>query len=98
MTNVLHNLSRMTLGLPSLTGTIIDRIYDEDAALFWPLIRPEPRRRPAFTWSALSPLALPDLPEDIGRQTGRAPSIGSQLLLAAVPPALRIRERSQLLA
>jgi hypothetical protein len=68
MTNVLQNLSRLALGLPSLTGTIIDRMYDEDAALFWPLIRPEPRHHPAFTWSALSPLALPDLPETIGRQ------------------------------
>jgi hypothetical protein len=67
-TNVLYNLSRLALGLPSLTGTIIDRMYDEDAAVFWPLARPEPRRRPALTWSALSPLALPDLPEEIGRR------------------------------
>jgi hypothetical protein len=68
MTNVLYNLSRLALGLPSLTGTIIERMYDEDSALFWPLVRPQPRRRPALTWSALSPLALPDLPEEIGRR------------------------------
>ncbi len=67
-TNVLYNLSRLALGLPSLTDTIIARMYDEREALFRPLARPEPRRRPAFTWSGLSPLALPDLPEDIGHQ------------------------------
>ena len=67
-TNVLYNLSRQALGLPSLTDTIIARMYEETEALFRPIARPEPRRRSPVTWSALSPLALPDLPEDIGRQ------------------------------
>ena len=68
MTNVLLSLSRSALGLPSLTNTIIERMYDEDSGLFELIARPELARRPALTWTALSPLALPDLPEAIGRR------------------------------
>jgi Mannosylglycerate hydrolase MGH1-like glycoside hydrolase domain len=68
VTNVLYNLSRLALGLPSLTDTIVERMYDEDAGLFRLIARPEPSRAPAVTWAALAPLALPDLPEQIGRR------------------------------
>jgi hypothetical protein len=68
MTNVLYNLSRLAMGLPSLTDTIVARMYDEDAGLFRLIARPEPSRPPAVTWAALAPLALPDLPEEIGRR------------------------------
>jgi hypothetical protein len=68
MTNVLYNLSRVALGQPSLTNAIVERMYDENAGLFLPLARPEPQRPVAVTWAALSPLALPDLPEQIGRR------------------------------
>ena len=67
-TNVLYGLSRLALGQPSLTPTIVERMYDEPTGLFWPLSWPEVPRRPALTWAALSPLALPDLPEPIGRR------------------------------
>ncbi len=72
-TNVLHNLSRLALGQPSLTTTLIERLYDERAGLFHQLVRPtRPRGRSrahrVVTWAALSPLALPDLPESIGRR------------------------------
>jgi hypothetical protein len=85
-TNVLYNLSRLALGLPSLTDTIIARMYDEREAVFRPLARPEPRRRPAFTWSALSPLALPDLPEDIGRQLVERHLLDPSCFWLPVPP------------
>ncbi|MGA2927871.1 MAG: hypothetical protein ABSG43_18120, partial [Solirubrobacteraceae bacterium] len=68
MTNVLYNLSRLALGRPSLTPTLIERLYDERSGLFTALSRPAPRQRPALTWTALAPLALPDLPEAIGRR------------------------------
>jgi hypothetical protein len=68
MTNVLYNLSRLALGQGSLTNAIVERMYDENAGLFLPLARPEPQRPVAVTWAALSPLALPDLPEPIGRR------------------------------
>lgn len=68
MTNVLYNLSRLALGLPSLTSTLIERTYDESTGLFMPLAIPPVRGTPAVTIAALSPLALPDLPEAIGRR------------------------------
>jgi hypothetical protein len=68
MTNVLYNLSLLALGRPSLTERIVERMYDESAGLFHLLARPEPARAPAVTWAALAPLALPDLPEAIGRR------------------------------
>jgi hypothetical protein len=68
MTNVLYGLSRLALGQPSLTPAIVERMYDDEAGLFWPLARPALKRRPPLTWAALSPLALPDLPEHIGRR------------------------------
>jgi hypothetical protein len=68
MTNVLYGLSRLALGEPSLTPAIVERMYDERTGLFLPLAKPQPRLRPAITWAALSPLALPDLPEQIGRR------------------------------
>ena len=68
MTNVLYGLSRLALGRPSLTQAIVDRMYDPDSGLFWPLARPALESRPPLTWTALAPLALPDLPEQIGRR------------------------------
>jgi hypothetical protein len=68
MTNVLWGLARLALGQPSITPRLVERLYDESTGLFWPLARPAPRRRLALTWTALAPLALPDLPEAIGRR------------------------------
>ncbi len=68
LTNVLYALSLQALGRPSLTPAIVARMYDERSGVFLPVARPEPSRRPALTWAALSPLALPDLPEAIGRR------------------------------
>ncbi len=71
-TNVLYCLSRLALGLPSITGTIIERLYNERRGLFHELVRPqgtgEVRRQESVTWASLAPLALPDLPEEIGRR------------------------------
>jgi hypothetical protein len=67
-TNVLYSLSRMALGRPSLTPALLERCYDESSGLFLPLVRPELPGRRVVTWAALAPLALPDLPEAIGRR------------------------------
>ena len=67
-TNVLYGLARLALGRPSLTETMIERTYDERRGLFLPLVRPALDAAPAVTWAALAPLALPDLPEAIGRR------------------------------
>ena len=68
MTNVIYGLSRLALGEGSLTPVMVERMYDEPSGLFLPLARPQPSGRPAITWASLSPLALPDLPEAIGRR------------------------------
>jgi hypothetical protein len=68
LTNVFYNLSRLALGRPSLTPALVERHYDERLGLFLPRARPELRQPPASTIAALSPLALPDLPEAIGRR------------------------------
>lgn len=68
ITNVLYNLSRLALGQPSLTPALIARCYDERSGLFVPRSRPAPRHTPATTIAALAPLALPDLPAEIGRR------------------------------
>jgi hypothetical protein len=68
VTNVLYSLSRMALGRPSLTSKLIEKLYDEQTGLFGPVARPAPTATPALTWTALAPLALPDLPEEIGRR------------------------------
>jgi glycogen debranching enzyme len=72
MTNVLSGLSRLALGRPSLTPRILERLYDEQAGLFHQVVRKRGREARApervVTWAALSPLALPDLPEDVGRR------------------------------
>jgi len=68
MTNVIHGLSLLALGRPSLTPAIVERLYDERTGLFRPSARPRPTQEPTVTWAALSPLALPDLPDTIGKR------------------------------
>ena len=85
-TNVLYNLSRLALGLPSLTQTLIDRCYDERRGLFMPLARPAPDGFPAATIAALTPLALPDLPDEIARRLIEEHLLAPNRFWAPVPP------------
>jgi hypothetical protein len=85
-TNVLYNLSRLALGLPSLTQTLIARCYDERRGLFMPIARPAPRGRTAATIAALTPLALPDLPDEIGRRLIEEHLLAPDRFWAPVPP------------
>ncbi len=98
MTNVLHNLSRMALGRPSITPVLIDRCYDERTGLFRQLVRrtrhtlassrrdSRDRRPEVLTWGALSPLALPDLPEAIGRRLVEEHLLDPAKFWLPVPP------------
>jgi hypothetical protein len=94
-TNVLYNLSRLALGLPSLTGALVARTFDQRRGLFVSQARPQPRSEPPVTIAALSPLALPDLPEAIGHRL-----VGEHLLergrfwLPVGPPSVSLAERS----
>jgi hypothetical protein len=80
VTNVLWSLARIAAGEPSVTPAIVERLWDERRGLFLDLARGEvarpnqtdemdgDRRIRVSTWSALAPLALPDLPEAIARR------------------------------
>jgi hypothetical protein len=86
VTNVMHALSLRSLGRPSTTPAIVDRLYDERAGLFRLLACPDPRRSPAQTWAALAPLALPDLPEAIGRRLVEEHLLDPERFWLPVPP------------
>ena len=68
MTNVLWGLSQLAVGAPSLTPALVDRLWDERSGLFLDEAQPGGKRPLVDTWAALSPLALPDLPEEIGHR------------------------------
>ncbi len=68
VTNVLWCLSLQSLGRPSITPAIIDRLWDKRRGLFLDTARPGERRIQVSTWTALAPLALPDLPDEIGHR------------------------------
>jgi hypothetical protein len=85
-TNVLHGLSLLALGRPSLTPTIVERMYNQETGLFEPLVQPKPRQTPTLTWAALAPLALPDLPEDIGRRLVEEHLLDAERFWLPVPP------------
>jgi mannosylglycerate hydrolase MGH1-like protein len=87
VTNVLYSLSLMALGRPSLTRVMVERLYDERQGLFGQLVRPEHRRRPSVTWAALAPLALPDLPEAIGRRLVEEHLLDPEQFWLPIPPA-----------
>jgi hypothetical protein len=89
-TNVLNGLSRLALGLPSITPQIVERLYDERSGLFHQIVRRGservPARHPIVTWAALSPLALPDLPEEIGRRLVEEHLLHPRRFWLPVPP------------
>jgi glycogen debranching enzyme len=66
--NVLWGLARLALGEPSITPALIDRLWEEELGLFVDQAEPGGARPRVETWAALAPLALPDLPEAIGRR------------------------------
>jgi hypothetical protein len=68
MTNVLWGLARLAAGEASITPALVDRLWDERLGLFLDEAQPSGLRPAVNTWAALAPLALPDLPEAIGRR------------------------------
>lgn len=92
MTNVGWCLSEIALGRPSLTGALIERLWDEKTGRFYdevenPVHALERAARPR-TWDTLAPLALPDLPDEIAQrlidEVLRSPSFDDGLPLPAV--------------
>jgi hypothetical protein len=98
VTNVLWCLARLAAGEPSITPALVDRLWDERRGLFLDLARGEvareedmdeadgDRRVRVSTWSALAPLALPDLPEEIGRRIVEEHLLDARRYWLSYPP------------
>jgi hypothetical protein len=107
VTNVLWSLSRLAMGEPSITPALIERCWDEERGLFLdvakgPLAREGDtaevdggRRVTVSTWSALAPLALPDLPDEIARRLIEEHLLDQRRYwLPVPPPSVSAQERS----
>ncbi|MGN6662877.1 MAG: MGH1-like glycoside hydrolase domain-containing protein [Solirubrobacterales bacterium] len=68
LVNTLWSLSLQAAGRPSATPALVERLWDERRGLFLDEVRPGGERPAVLTWASLAPLALPDLPEEIGRR------------------------------
>ena len=88
MTNVLWGLSQLAMGEPSITPALVDRLWDERSGLFLDEAQPRGARPLVDTWAGLSPLALPDLPEEIGHRLVERLLDPSRYWLRHPPPSV----------
>jgi hypothetical protein len=94
LVNVMHGLSRLALGQPSITPALVERLYDADSGMFRQEVWPARARPIVATWAALSPLALPDLPEPIGRRLAEHLLDRERFWLPVPPPSVAASETS----
>ncbi len=86
-TNVLWGLARMAAGQPSITPALVDRLWDESRGMFLDEAQPSGLRPTIETWAALAPLALPDLPETIGRRLVEEHLLDGARFWLPIPPS-----------
>jgi hypothetical protein len=86
-TNVLWGLARLAAREPSITPALVERLWDERRGLFCDEAQPDGQRPAVETWAALAPLALPDLPEAIGRRLVEEHLLDPKRFWLAVPPS-----------
>jgi glycogen debranching enzyme len=86
LTNTLWSLSLQALGRPSATPALVDRLWDERRGLFLDEAQPGGARPNVATVAALAPLALPDLPEEIGRRLVEQHLLSEREFLTPVAP------------
>jgi hypothetical protein len=95
LVNVLWSLSLQALGRPSATPALVARLWDENRGLFIDQAEPGGLRPDVVTWAALSPLALPDLPEAIGRRLVEEHLLNrDEFLTPVAPPSVSAAEPS----
>jgi hypothetical protein len=95
LVNTLWSLSLQSLGRPSATPALIDRLWDAERGLFVDETQPGGLRPAPVTWAALAPLALPDLPEEIGRRLVEEHLLNEREFVTPVaPPSVSIAEPS----
>ncbi|HEU5252974.1 MAG TPA: hypothetical protein VFU16_06590 [Solirubrobacterales bacterium] len=94
LVNTLWSLSLQALGEQSATPALVDRLWDEGRGLFLDEAQPGCLRPGTVTWASLAPLALPDLPEEIGRRLVEEHLLNEREFLTPVaPPSVAIGER-----
>lgn len=95
LVNTLWSLSLQALGRPSATPALVERLWDERRGLFVDEGQPGAIRPGPLTWASLAPLALPDLPEPIGRRLVEEHLLDEHEFLTPVaPPSVSAREPS----
>jgi hypothetical protein len=94
LVNTLWSLSLQAMGRPSATPALVDRLWDEQRGLFLDEAQPSGVRPQTLTWASLAPLALPDLPEEIGRRLVEEHLLSEREFLTPVaPPSVAVGER-----
>jgi hypothetical protein len=95
LVNTMWSLSLQALGRPSATPALVERLWDERRGLFLDEAQPGGIRPEVVTWAALAPLALPDLPEAIGRRLVEQHLLNREEFLTSVaPPSVAASEPS----
>jgi len=95
LVNTMWSLSLQALGRPSATPMLVSRLWDEERGLFLDRVKPGGERPAVRTWAALAPLALPDLPEEIGRRLVEQHLLDPRGFLTPVaPPSVAASEPS----
>lgn len=95
LVNTLWSLSLQALGRDSATPALVERLWDEQCGLFLDEAQPGGARPRVLTWAALAPLALPDLPEAIGRRLVEEHLLDpGEFLTAVAPPSVAASEPS----
>ncbi|HXV05068.1 MAG TPA: hypothetical protein VFP23_04110 [Solirubrobacterales bacterium] len=86
LVNTMWSLSLQALGRPSVTPALVERLWDERRGLFLDEAQPGGARPGVLTWAALAPLALPDLPDEIGRRLVEEHLLSEREFVAPVGP------------
>jgi hypothetical protein len=95
LVNTLWSLSLQAMGRPSATPALVDRLWDERHGLFLDEAQPGGERPAVLTWAALAPLALPDLPPEIGRRLVEEHLLDrGEFLTPVAPPSVAVSEPS----
>jgi hypothetical protein len=95
LVNTMWSLSARALGRPSPTPALVARLWDERLGYFVDEATPGGLHPEVLTWAALAPLALPDLPERIGRRMIEEHLLNDERFLTPVaPPSVAADEPS----
>jgi len=95
LVNTMWSLSLQAMGRPSATPALVERLWDERRGVFIDEVQPGGARPGVLTWTAFAPLALPDLPEAIGRRLVEEHLLNAHEFLTPVaPPSVAASEPS----